>query len=190
MDQPIPRQRQEAGGRGKGQTRPQGRHPYQMANRHPASNQRLPETLDGRHPPGGSQPEISFTEQTQGTSKQCAQKLRLGPQRGEGAPHPGRVRPSSSWLPELLRPGKAQNTGPTESAPLWSTREPEPERRGPGKCMQRRARSLESSLEPEQGRRGSTRAVSGANPVWPGHCECSPHGPVTFVCRAPSPQHD
>ena len=125
MDQPIPRQRQEAGGRGKGQTRPQGRHPYQMANRHPASNQRLPETLDGRHPPGGSQPEISFTEQTQGTSKQCAQKLRLGPQRGEGAPHPGRVRPSSSWLPELLRPGKAQNTGPTESAPLWSTREPE-----------------------------------------------------------------
>ena len=31
-----------------------------------------------------------------------ARKLRLGPRRGEGALHPGRVRQSSSWLPELL----------------------------------------------------------------------------------------
>ena len=38
--------------------------------------------------------------------------------------------------------GKAQNAGPTESPPLWSTREPEPEpgRLRPGKCMQPRAR--------------------------------------------------
>ena len=28
--------------------------------------------------------------------------LGLGPQRAEGAPHPGRVRPASSWLPEPL----------------------------------------------------------------------------------------
>ena len=37
----------------------------------------------------------------------------------------------------------------------------------------------------------STQAVSGANPVWPEHCECSPHRPVIFVCSTPpSPQHD
>ena len=29
--------------------------------------------------------------------------------------------------------GRAQNTGPTESVPLWSTREPEPEWLRPGK---------------------------------------------------------
>ena len=47
---------------------------------------------------------------------QCRRKLRLGPQRGED------VRPSSSWLPELLGLGKAQNSGATESALLWNTR--------------------------------------------------------------------
>ena len=35
--------------------------------------------------------------------------------------------------------GRAQNAGPTKSVPLWSTREPEPERLTPGKCMQTRA---------------------------------------------------
>ena len=44
-----------------------------------------------------------------------------GAAEGKGAPHPGRGRPSL-WLPEPLRPGKAQNTGATESAVLWSTR--------------------------------------------------------------------
>ena len=29
-----------------------------------------------------------------------------GTTEGEGGPHPGRVRPASSWLPELLGPGK------------------------------------------------------------------------------------
>ena len=52
--------------------------------------------------------------------------LRLGPQRGEGAVHPGRARPSSSWLPELLGPAKAQNAGAAESALVWSTRGLEP----------------------------------------------------------------
>ena len=36
--------------------------------------------------------------------------------------------------------GREQNAGPTKSAPLWSTREPEPEQLRPGKCMQPRAR--------------------------------------------------
>ena len=35
--------------------------------------------------------------------------------------------------------GRAQITGPTESAPLWSTRETEPEQLRPGKCTQPRA---------------------------------------------------
>ena len=36
--------------------------------------------------------------------------------------------------------GQAQNTGPTKCAPLWNTREPEPEWLRPGECMQHRAR--------------------------------------------------
>ena len=35
--------------------------------------------------------------------------------------------------------GRAQNAGPTESVPLRTTRVPEPERLGPGRCMQPRA---------------------------------------------------
>ena len=35
--------------------------------------------------------------------------------------------------------GWAQNAGPTESAPLWSTQEPEPEWLRPGECIQPRA---------------------------------------------------
>ena len=43
-----PRRRQEAGGRGKGQARPEDRSPYRAANRPPVSNHRPPEILDGR----------------------------------------------------------------------------------------------------------------------------------------------
>ena len=52
--------------------------------------------------------------------------------------------------------GRAQNAGPTESAPLWSTRVPEPERLRPGKCIQPRAglSSQQSNLEPKQYRQG------------------------------------
>ena len=35
--------------------------------------------------------------------------------------------------------GNAQNTGPTESVPLWSTQKPEPEWLRSGNCMQHRA---------------------------------------------------
>ena len=128
MDQPSPARgrRQGAGERGK-LGRKDGT-PYHTANTPPVSNQRLPEILDGRHPPGGSWLNSRRTHPT-GTGGN-----RLGRRRGEGVPHPGRVRPSSSWLPELLRPGKAQNAGTAESALLWNTRglepraEPEPRR--------------------------------------------------------------
>ena len=45
--------------------------------------------------------------------------------------------------------GRAQNAGPTKSAPLWSTREtePEPELLRPGKCMQTRAHIRQFSAE-------------------------------------------
>ena len=56
----------------------------------------------------------------------CRQKLRLMLQRGEGLLLLGRVHSSSSWLPELLVPGKAQNAGATESMLFWSTRKLEP----------------------------------------------------------------
>ena len=64
------------------------------------------------------------------------------------------------------RAGKAQNEGPTESTSLWNIWNPsEFEQLKPGKCTQLRARSLESSLEPEQCRRGKhTPALSGGKP--------------------------
>ena len=56
---------QEAGGRGKGQTPPQGPHPpYHTANRPPVSNQRLPEILDDRRSLGGSRLNIRCTHPT------------------------------------------------------------------------------------------------------------------------------
>ena len=81
-------------------------------------------------------------------------------------PHLGREHSPNTWLPELLGPGKG--TGPIESAPLGSTREPEPERLRPGKCTQPRACFRQfpckvtwtlSSVDRE-----STHTVSGGKP--------------------------
>ena len=47
-------------------------------------------------------------------------------------------RPPSTSSPELLDLGRTQNAGPTESAPLRTTRVPEPERLGPGSSAQGR----------------------------------------------------
>ena len=54
-------------------------------------------------------------------------------------PHLGRERCQAPSHPSCSDLGRAQNTGPTESAPWWSTQEPEPERLRPGKCRQPRA---------------------------------------------------
>ena len=54
-------------------------------------------------------------------------------------------------------PGRAENAGPTESAPLWSTRVPEPEWVRPGKCIQpglASDSSRQSKLEPKHCRQG------------------------------------
>ena len=64
--------------------------------------------------------------------------------------------------------GKTQNADSTESVPLWSTQEPEPEWLRPGKCTQPRACFRQfpcratwslSSVDQE-----STHAVSGGEP--------------------------
>ena len=53
---------------------------------------------------------------------------------------PGTVRSPRTWLPELLGPGKGKKrVQTTESVPLWSTQEPEPEKLRPGKCTKPRA---------------------------------------------------
>ena len=172
MDQPIPHWRQEAGGRGKGQTRPQGPHPYQTASRLPVSNQRLPEILDGRHP-RGLRLEASPPEQTQGAPDQSAE--------AEAGPAEGRRRPSSSWLPELL--GRGRHKMQAQPSPRFCG---EPEN---WNCTPRRARSIQSSREPEQCRWESTHHERG-KPVWPEHGEGSPHTAMSVCSAPPSPQQD
>ena len=156
------------GGGERGRLCPKDHIPYHTANRPPVSNQRLPEILDGRHPTSAVARHRAHALDWRG------RKLRLGPRRGKGAPHPGRVRPSSSWLPEPLGWGRhktqaqpslrfcetlegwnlAQRRARSienrlESGPLWSTRKPELEQPGPGKCTQLRACSLYRSREPK-----------------------------------------
>ena len=61
--------------------------------------------------------------------------------------------------------GRAQNAGPTKSAPLRTTQVPELERLRPGRCMQSRpglGRFRQSNLEPEQcGQGGHMRCEQG-----------------------------
>ena len=58
--------------------------------------------------------------------------------------------------------GRAQNAGPTNSAPLRTTRVLEPERLRPGKCIQPRAGLRQSNLDPKQCRqRKHTRCEQG-----------------------------
>ena len=101
--------------------------PYQTANRPPVSNQRLPEILDGRHPPGGSRLEASSWEQTQATRTGLAHgETEAGTAEGIRCTAPGESAPVKLLAAWAAQPGKAQNAGPTESALLWRTRKLEP----------------------------------------------------------------
>ena len=101
--------------------------------------------------------------------------------------HPGRARSSSSWLPELLRPGKAQNAGlrfcgELENPNLSGLGLGGTCNSGPTPC--RSAWSL-SGVDRE-----GTHAASGGKPSVAGTLRVLPHRPVTFACSAPpSPQH-
>ena len=64
--------------------------------------------------------------------------------------------------------GRAQNASPTESVPLWSTWEPEPEQLRPGKCMKLGARfgqfPCRATWSLSSVDRETTRAVSWSKP--------------------------
>ena len=70
--------------------------------------------------------------------------------------------------------GKAQNTGPIESAPLRGTRIPEPEWLRPGKCKQPRASLRQFPTEQPRAQavlKGKAHSPwAGANSVWPRQC--------------------
>ena len=66
----------------------------------------------------------------------CTPRKPSGWDGGGDTTHPTRQTPGHLSCSE---PGKAQNAGPTKSAPLWSTQEPEPEQIRPGKYTQPRA---------------------------------------------------
>ena len=86
--------------------------------------------------------------------------------------------------------GRAQNAGPTESAPLRTTWVPEPEQLRPGRGMKPRASIRRFPVEQPRAWAvwaGRVHAPwAGTGPVWLRHCE---HMPVLFVCSVPpSPQ--
>ena len=82
--------------------------------------------------------------------------------------------------------GRAQNVGPTESAPLRTTQVPEPEQLKPGRCMHPRAGLGRFPVEqPRTWAMWAGRVPApwaGAGPVWLRHCE---HTPVLFVSSVP-----
>ena len=86
--------------------------------------------------------------------------------------------------PELLGFGKGTKHRPNrESAPLRTTRVPEPEQLGRGSAGLTTDGSRRSNLEPEQrGQGGYTRREPGSDPVWLRHCE---HTPVLFAASLP-----
>ena len=183
----------EAGGSGEGKggkLGPREGIPYQTANRLPISNQRLPEILDGWHLPGESQLEIAPQKRHKGALDQT----HLGTEAGTGEGR-SRAAPGESVLIKLLAAwaalmGKAQNPGPTESASLWSTREPELERLRPGKRTQLKARSLQSSQEPEQCRRGKhTRRERGQTQCGPDSAASTPHTRQWYLFVVPLPPY-
>ena len=76
----------------------------------------------------------------------CASRKLNGWDRGGDKMHHPTCRVCTHQTPghlSCLDLGRAENTGPPESVPLWSTWEPEPEWLRPGKCMQTMARLRE-----------------------------------------------
>ena len=102
----------------------------------------------------------------------CTPRKPSGWDGGGGKPQPSTGGESARQAPGRLSCsdlGRAQNAGPTKSAPLWRTREPEPERLIPGECITpgpASDRSQQSNLESEQGRLGEhTRCERGQTSV-------------------------
>ena len=147
----------EAGGRGEGKragSGPKDRIPYHTANRPPISHQRLPESLDGRHPPRGSRRDRAYAPDRRG------RELGLGLQRGWDCRGEkvrctrGDCARQASWLPEPLGRGRHKKQAQLFVPRFCGT----PEGWNPA---QRRARSIQSSQEPEQHRWGKQRQPLG-----------------------------
>ena len=153
---PLPTWGRRQGGGEREKLGPRDGIPYHKANMLPVSNQRLPEILDGWHLVGRSQLDTSSPEQAQGAPNRRAWKLRLGPWRGEGAPHLGRVACQAPG--GLSCSGWGRHKTQAQSSPRFCG---VPEN---WNCTQLRARSLESSLEPEQCRQGKHTPMSGGKP--------------------------
>ena len=125
----------------------------------------------------------------------CIPRKSSGWDRGGDKSQPSTGGDSASREPGHLScsdQGWTQNAGPTKSAPLWSTRKPEPEWLRPGKCMHTRACIRQFPAEQPRVWAVQTGKAhmpwAGANPVWLKH---SNHMPVIFVCSVlTSPQHD
>ena len=138
MDWPIPRQRQR-GRPATARTRRQG------VSRLPVANQVFLGSwmVDIRHEVRSqrSAPQRRYRAHLRWHSC-CAPRKRSGWDQGGDKTHRPTWGVCARQVPGLLSCsdlGRAHNTGPTESVPLWSTRETEPEWLRSGKCMQPRA---------------------------------------------------
>ena len=119
--------------------------PYQTVRRLAVTNQVFlgSWTVD-IHQEGQSQrsaPQKRHTAHLRRRSCCAPRKPSSWPQGGDKMHHPmwgecARQAPGGLSCSDL---GRAQNAGPTESVPLWNTREPEPEWLRSGKCTQPRA---------------------------------------------------
>ena len=144
MDQPIPRWRQAGGGQPeleRGKLGPREASSTKLQAGSIANEDFLGFWTVDICQEGHSQrlaPQRIHTAHLRGARLQSPRKL-SGWDRGDNKMHfqpggdcahqvPGRL--SCSDL------GRVQNAGPTESVPLWSTQEPEPEWLTPGKCAQ------------------------------------------------------
>ena len=178
---PSPTRGRRQGGEERGKLGPRDSTPYQTANRLPVSNQRRPEILDGRHPPGGLRLEANSWEQTQGTSDWSARKLRLGPRRGEGAPHRGEC---TCQAPGCLSCSGGEGT---KRRPNWVRAFVEYRKTGiarnSGPAPYRAAGSL-SSVDGE-----STRAVEWGQTQCDGNAASAPHTRQWHSSAVPLPPH-
>ena len=148
MDRPIPRWRQA----GKGSQNQKGA--ITAPERHPTPNCKQASLLTKNSWDSGQSTfarKIAAREQLPRRRRaHCTPRKPNGwdsggdkshPSTGDDYAHQGSGHLSCSDLERV------QNAGPTKSAPLWSIREPEPERLKPGKGMQTRACSRQLSAE-------------------------------------------
>ena len=147
-DRPIPRRRQ-GGRRVTARARRQGANlapetgiPYQTSSRLPDANQVfLGSWMADVHQEGRSQRSALQRRHI----AHLRQRSCCTPRKPSSWDHEGDKMHRSTWgecahqapvYLSCLDLGRAKNAGPTESVPLWSTQEPEPEQLRPGKCTQ------------------------------------------------------